>query len=245
MIGIYKITNKITRHAYIGKSVNIEARLKSHFRRASLDCEQDVEYNKALYRAIRKYGKDNFEVEILEELFTRDRKVLDAREIYWISFYDTYNNGYNATLGGEGVSGIFGEQHHNHKVTEADVKDIRYRYAACIESVQDIYEDYSDKIQKSGFKKIYSWETWPTVLADLNTEEVKLWHKNNARLLYSFPNEKNPRSKLSDQIVLYIRQRYHNGETMKNLYEEYKNCGMSLGSFRNLICGHTRKTLSE
>ena len=30
-----------------------------------------------------------------------------------------------------------------------------------------------------------------------------------------------------------------------NLYEEYKNCGMSLGSFRNLICGHTRKTLTE
>lgn len=243
MIGIYKITNKITGHAYIGKSINIESRIKSHFRKAHLDTEDNIEYSKALYRAFRKYGFENFEITILEQLDTKARDILDDRERYWISFYNTYFNGYNETLGGEGVSGVFGEKHHNHKLLEADVINIRQRYAACKESVQDIYQDYQARIQKSGFKKIYTWQTWPTVLPELNTKTVRLWHKENARTLYSLPNEKNPRSKLSDAQVISIRVRYHNGETIKDLFEEYKSCGMSLGGFRNLICGHSRKTL--
>lgn len=31
-----------------------------------------------------------------------DNEQLNEREIYWISYYDTFYNGYNATLGGDG-----------------------------------------------------------------------------------------------------------------------------------------------
>ena len=44
-----------------------------------------------------KYGIENFSVQQIEEC---DVSQLDEREIYWIRYYDTYRQGYNATLGG-------------------------------------------------------------------------------------------------------------------------------------------------
>jgi group I intron endonuclease len=65
MIGIYKITNIINNHCYIGQSRNIQKRWKNHIS-ASHNCnEKSYEY--PLYRAIRKYGVENFSFDILEE----------------------------------------------------------------------------------------------------------------------------------------------------------------------------------
>jgi hypothetical protein len=49
-------------------------------------------------KAIHKYGKENFTI---EELEICDVKDLDAREIFYINFYNSYKNGYNSTLGGK------------------------------------------------------------------------------------------------------------------------------------------------
>jgi hypothetical protein len=46
---------------------------------------------------MRKYGIENFFVEKIEEC-EEDR--LDEREIYWIQKYNSFNDGYNSTLGG-------------------------------------------------------------------------------------------------------------------------------------------------
>jgi len=51
------------------------------------------------HQAIRKYGIENFNSEILEEC---DSTIADQREIYWINHYDSFNNGYNMTNGGYG-----------------------------------------------------------------------------------------------------------------------------------------------
>ena len=48
--------------------------------------------------AIRKYGKNNFSVEVLEEC---QENLLDERERYYIKYYNSYNEGYNLTLGGQ------------------------------------------------------------------------------------------------------------------------------------------------
>lgn len=48
-----------------------------------------------LYAAMRKYG-----IEAIEENIPDDK--IDERENYWISFFKTYSNGYNATAGGDG-----------------------------------------------------------------------------------------------------------------------------------------------
>ena len=91
---IYKITNKINQKSYVGKTINsIEERWNEHKR----DYKKFPE--RPLYRAINKYGIENFTIEQIEEV---DTNILSEREIYWIGFFHTYTNGYNATLGGDG-----------------------------------------------------------------------------------------------------------------------------------------------
>ena len=97
MIGIYKIVNKINNKVYIGQSININKRIKEHFWKAQ--CEKDVSYNSVLHSAIRKYGKENFEWEIIEEC---DIEEIDEKEKYYIQFYNSLApKGYNILEGGQ------------------------------------------------------------------------------------------------------------------------------------------------
>lgn len=95
---IYKITNKINDKVYIGQtSKTIKKRWQQH------KCNSSKNYfgQVVLYQAINKYGIENFVIEPIEEI---DNSQLDEREKYWIKYYDSYNNGYNATLGGKDIT---------------------------------------------------------------------------------------------------------------------------------------------
>lgn len=94
---IYKITNKLNGKIYIGQTVKS---LEKRFQKHCWETTENDKYhlNMAIKKAIRKYGKENFTIELIEEVET-DK--LDEREVYWISFYDSYNKGYNCTLGGQ------------------------------------------------------------------------------------------------------------------------------------------------
>lgn len=92
---IYKITNKINNKVYIGQTITtVEHRWKGH-----LQAWKGNRHCQALYDAFDKYGIDNFIVETIEKC---DIEELDDREKYWIQYYDSYNNGYNLTVGGDG-----------------------------------------------------------------------------------------------------------------------------------------------
>ena len=109
MIGIYKIENLTNGHIYIGQSIVIERRLQEHLYKPFYEkCDQ---YNTPLYRAIRKYGKEAFSFEIIEEC---SKDLLNEREIYWIDYYRSYigdgQGGYNLTRGGDGNVSIIHER---------------------------------------------------------------------------------------------------------------------------------------
>lgn len=99
MAYIYKITNKLNNKSYIGKTEKTDPtkRWLEHLR----DCKREYKNKRPLYNAINKYGKENFSFEILEETNNANE-----REIYFIDFYNTYKNGYNATVGGDGKTYI-------------------------------------------------------------------------------------------------------------------------------------------
>lgn len=98
MAYIYLITNVINNKQYVGQTVNkVQRRFNQHKNSAYNIKDKD---NKApLHQAIKKYGIENFTVEILEEC---PNNQLNEREIYWINKLDTYQKGYNASLGGNG-----------------------------------------------------------------------------------------------------------------------------------------------
>ena len=50
---------------------------------------------------MNKYGVKNFSIEQIEEC---SPDVVNEREKYWIEYYNSFRNGYNATLGGDGAS---------------------------------------------------------------------------------------------------------------------------------------------
>ncbi len=93
---VYCFHNQVNGKKYIGRTIHLIQRYSNH-----KHAHKTNRYpNTALYRAFNKYGWDNFVFGIVEEC--EDDK---DREMYWIQYYDTMNNGYNLTLGGEGVIG--------------------------------------------------------------------------------------------------------------------------------------------
>ena len=93
---IYKIYNDVNDKIYIGKTVSsIEKRFQEHCDDSKKErCEK-----RPLYNAMNKYGIEHFFIKLIEEC---DLKELSEKEIYWIGYYNSYKNGYNATLGGDG-----------------------------------------------------------------------------------------------------------------------------------------------
>lgn len=101
--GIYKITNLVNGHVYIGQSVDIKRRWRNE--KSAAFNEKSRSYNTILSKAFRKYcivNEDSvdfscFSFEILEECSV---DVLNEREQYYISKYNSRIEGYNMTEGG-------------------------------------------------------------------------------------------------------------------------------------------------
>jgi group I intron endonuclease len=98
-IGIYQIQNKLNGKNYIGQSNDIEKRWREHL----WDARRE-DHGYLLYRAIRKYGEDNFDFLIIETFDIYNVDILNEREQYWIKFYNSFmdwsDGGYNMTTGG-------------------------------------------------------------------------------------------------------------------------------------------------
>lgn len=116
--GIYYFKNKINNKYYIGQAINIKKRFSSHF------IQIKKENNKyPIYRAILKYGIENFEYAVIGVFRTWEsqeilKKKLDFLEKKYIKEYNSYGStGYNQTLGGDG--GVLG-----YKMTEEQKKHI-------------------------------------------------------------------------------------------------------------------------
>jgi len=83
--GIYKIEEKSSGKCYIGQSIDIFRRLKEH-----QECQLD-DWHQNFHNS-----PENFSFNILE---TCTPNLLNAREKYWINYYDSYHNGLNKTSG--------------------------------------------------------------------------------------------------------------------------------------------------
>ena len=94
--GIYSITNVVTGDMYIGQTIqDFEKRWKSHISALNRG-NHDNEY---LQRSWNKYGEDAFKFKAIH--YCDELDILNDLEKYYIKKYDTYNNGFNMTEGGD------------------------------------------------------------------------------------------------------------------------------------------------
>jgi group I intron endonuclease len=103
---IYRVTNTINNKVYIGKTECEPStkRWKGHLTAARNP--KDKDHNIYFYKAIRKYGQENFKFEVIDEFYDADS--LFRAEILYIQKYKSKNDkyGYNLTDGGDGGSGF-------------------------------------------------------------------------------------------------------------------------------------------
>jgi group I intron endonuclease len=95
--GIYIITNNINNKVYIGKSKNIYLRIKNHI--TNLNRKIKNQENFHLISSWHKYGKNNFNYNVLEYLELNE-DLLKEKELFYIMKYESTNpnKGYNIRL---------------------------------------------------------------------------------------------------------------------------------------------------
>ena len=179
--GIYRVYTIFNNACYIGQAKDIYRRFNSHhihdYKNENNSC-----YNTKFYSALRKYGLDAFEIEILELCPTEE---LDKKENFYINKYDSFHHGYNSTLGGQ------------------------------------------------------NWSE------NIHSEEIEQKRKETRELNQSLKGENHPRAKLTNEEVLSIRQRYINGESSTQIYQDYKDRYSSFNTFRRIILGYTYKSIGN
>lgn len=93
--GIYKLTNTKNKKVYIGQAVSVSDRWKQHVKRG---VGAETPTRNKLYPEMQEYGPELFTFELLEEC---PKDQLNAREKYWIEYFDSCTWGYNSTKGND------------------------------------------------------------------------------------------------------------------------------------------------
>ena len=139
---IYKATNKVNGKFYIGRTnyKRLTSRIATHMWYA-----RHVDSNLPFANALRKYDREGFTWEVLEEC---DEDVVGEREIYWIEELQPY---YNVTKGGDGGrSGVPCPEHVREATSKANSKAIK-----CVETGV-IYKSAREAGRQLNDPKLYS-----------------------------------------------------------------------------------------
>lgn len=212
---IYKTTNIINSKIYIGQK-------KSQFFLES----KYLGSGSLLRKAVAKYGKQNFKVELVEEC--EDKKTLDQRERYWIEYYNARESqqGYNIATGGEG--GGFVQHKHSPETKKRIAKSVslynqEHRKG---KKMKDLFGDKyingmkGKPAKNKGCLKIYNPELNKTKYIP-KTEDIKnypgyvYWDSSYGHLL-NLDYLKNP------EYIKQLKQRNKNTHHMYN--DKLKQC---------------------
>lgn len=187
MAYIYKITNDINGKIYIGKT---NYSLKRRFQQHCNDATKNRCQHRPLYRAMNKYGKEHFHIELLEETDNPE-----TREIFWISQYNAYHNGYNATYGGDGKSYLDYDAIAKTYSETGDITTTARIHNVSSDSVRNIAHNYGLEIKQS-------WE----VLREKKRKAVSMHDVYTSTLIQTFESLKDAAQYLLDNNLVKAKK---------------------------------------
>ena len=154
----------------------------------------DETCNSKFARSIRKWGWNAFEGRVLEEV---DEEDLNELEKFYIECFDSYKNGYNTTLGGEGIRG------HNpySNKTEEEIEKIKKKMSKS-QNKRFENEEEKEKLSKAQKKRFENEE-----------EREKLSKIQNKR----FENEEE-----KEKMSIIIKKRFEDPKIREKLSKSQK-----------------------
>lgn len=139
---IYKITNTINNKIYIGQTNDFNRR-KSQYKHA---CKEKPD--QLITKAMLKYGFDNFLMEIIDTVNTREEA--NAKEEEYMVLYDSRNlqKGYNIATGG----GVFGTPDYIRNKISASLKE-HYKHNVSKRKGKPFTQEHKDAISRASMGK--------------------------------------------------------------------------------------------
>jgi group I intron endonuclease len=173
-MNIYLLTNKVNGKYYVGKTVqsNVKRYLSSKKWAATLPKDDPRgEAYMPIVRAIRKYGFENFIVEVLAE--TDNHEKLCALEKLWIVLLDARNTsiGYNICAGGKGTTGRKNSEETLVKMRKAAEGRVPPPYTRTEKHRQQSRENMLKNIVEKGLQKSFTSGTCSEYITNETLEQ--------------------------------------------------------------------------
>ena len=183
----------------------------------------DPNCNSKFARSIRKWGWNAFEGRILEEVYEED---LNELEKFYIEQFDSYKNGYNSTIGGEGTRGYnpFANK------TEEEIEKVREKQSIANK------KRFEDKKEREKMSVIVKKRYEDKKLREKQSKTMKKHYEDpKAREKISLANKKRfEDEKEREKISKAIKTAWENPERKK--IQSEKISGEKHGKAKSVYC---------
>ena len=204
--GIYSIVQISTGKRYIGQT---RMPFKKRYWHHQWKLNKNQHDNKHIQAVWNKYGNEDFEFQIIYTVDKINIEELNELEIKYISEYDTYKNGFNMTVGGEGAKG--------RPISEEAKKIVGEK-----NRIHNLGKKLSDKtrakMRKSSPRRKLTKEQHEYLmqfrLGTHHSDEAK------SKMREAKIGSKNVRSKINEQIAFEIKTKLINGEKQSDIAED-------------------------
>lgn len=220
MKGIYKFTNLVNGKSYIGQSVNLEERHKAH-KRNYINPKHPA-YNSIFYRALRKYGFENFDYQILAQSDKYTIEELNELEIYYIKHYQSYQCGYNMNPGGNNTGSNYFINFNTVLLIKEDLKNNRNL-------------TLTDIAKKFGLSSISIVSRINSGLSYKSVGNYEYPIRKHEEIKTVWQGENNSKAIFSNEEVLNIRIAFQDLD-LNTLYLKYKD-KISFSAFKKIVYG--------
>lgn len=196
---IYKIVNKINNKVYIGCTINsLEKRYYEHIYRCF-----KTDYKSKLYNSMKKYGEENFYIELIEEC---DLSNIYEMEKKYVEQYDSFKNGLNSTLGGEGCLGYI----HSSEIRRKISKNIRDGNSHKGKTYENIYGENGENEKERRRESVKKY--WKNL-----TEEDRIKRNEKNKKI------KRDKSSFSIEFIKDLKEKLKTDIKIKEISQQYPN----------------------
>jgi group I intron endonuclease len=194
---IYKVINEVNGKQYVGCTIySLTKRLNEHFYRCL-----NTDSNTKFCNSIRKYGLENFRIELIEEC---DIDKIYQMEQFYIKNLGTFENGLNTTTGGEGCLGYKHSETTRKKISENTKNGNSHKN----KTYEVLYGDRAE--EEKNKRKLSVKKGWENL-----TAEERVQREENIR------KKTQAKSKIKIEIIKDIKDKISEGLTNKQLSEIY------------------------